>query len=143
MRINGIKVKDAAKPLEIVVMPGDIAKGDSKNPSNCVMAVAIKRQLHVVDTRVHLSRIYVRTAPDEWVRYAAPQSMRSEIIAFDRGGKFVPGSHTLSAIKPSIKLGRKAKPTKKVQGTHPQRGHRIARRHNHTLAGIRPHGANR
>ena len=161
MKIGGIEVRDAKGPLEILVTPTDIKRGDTKNPSGCAVAVACKRQLHAVDVRVHLSRVYVKLKRKdekmEWVRYVTPESMRSEIIAFDRGGQFEPGTHTLGeamsqskwqkehrhklkSVKPSIRLGRNVKKIK-LQGSVLQR----APKHHtyHAVAGVRARGANK
>jgi hypothetical protein len=40
-------------------------------------------------------------------RYILPASTQKEIIAFDRGGKFMPGTYTLQAPSPYQRLGVK------------------------------------
>lgn len=37
-----------------------------------------------------------------------PRSMRTEIVAFDRGGTFAPGEFRLAAPQPSKLLGKKS-----------------------------------
>lgn len=135
MKINGLIVKDADKNLNITISPTDVKKGVNKNPSSCAAALALKRKLHCTDARVHIGRTYVKFK-DHWVRYHTPRSLRSEIIAFDRGGSFDPGEYVLLKIQPSHKLGKR-------QGSDKPTKHRIKRAKPHHVSGIRPSGANR
>lgn len=138
MKINGLPVEDATKKLVIVVKPQDIKGSNSKDPASCAAARACKRQLHNKEVRVHLSRIYVKF-PRKWVRYETPLKLRDEIVAFDRGGKFLPGTYIAPKIRPTLSLGRRyvARKTKKQ---FPNRGKRL---HRIQVAGVRSYGANR
>ena len=93
--IDGLPVEDARKPIIITVTKGDCSGGDPKYPATCAAARALRREFHAKDVRVHLSRVYIKTTPDKWVRYLVPRSMRTEIISFDRGGIFAPGEFQL------------------------------------------------
>jgi hypothetical protein len=121
--IDGLPVIDAKRPITITITKSDVDKADVKEPAGCAVARACRRDLHAIEARVHLARVYVRTNKGNWTRYMTPRSMRSEIVAFDRGGQFEPGEFTLSApsatkvlgkrrggSKPFVKRGKKRKP---------------------------------
>ncbi len=61
--------------------------------------------MHAIEARVHLSRIYIRTNKGNWQRYITPSSLKSEIVAFDRGGQFEPGTYLMRAPSPANRLG--------------------------------------
>lgn len=109
-QIDGLPILDAKKALVLTINDNDINKADRKEPADCAVARACRRDAHVKEVRVHLGRIYARQNEGNWLRYMTPRSLRSEIIAFDRGGKFAPGEYTLAAPTPSKKTG-------KAQGT--------------------------
>jgi len=134
MEINGIQVLDATKPMKITITDRDITRGDTKDPAACAAALACKRDLNATEARVHIGRTYVKIN-NKWTRFNTPKSMRGEIIAFDRGGTFMPGEYTLlpphHSNKRTVPRAKKPKP-------------RIAKiKRYHTVAGIRDHGANR
>lgn len=88
--IDGLPVLDAKRAIKLTVSSADIRKGDLKRPDDCAFARACRRELHVKEARVHLGRIYLRTNDTNWLRYQTPRALRSEIIAFDRGGVVSP-----------------------------------------------------
>lgn len=94
--IDGKPVFDAKKPLILKVNANDVAKADPKEPADCAVARACRREMHAKEVRVHLGRVYVRMNEGNWTRYLTPKAMRQEIITFDRGGSFEPGEFTLS-----------------------------------------------
>ncbi len=102
--IDGLPVIDAKQPIRITITKNDVARADPKEPADCAVARACRRQLHAIEARVHLSRVYVRLNKGNWARYATPKAMRSEIIAFDRGGQFEPGEFELQPVPPSQAL---------------------------------------
>ncbi len=144
MEINGKKVVDATKKLKIHITQRDAKIGDNKNPSGCAAALAVKRDASdCISARVHIGRVYVET-PTKWIRYQTPDSLRSEIIAFDRGGTFDPGDYLLG-----IPENREPKTSgggvNKVNNPK-TKGHRkmlIAKIKRHEVTGIRPKGATR
>lgn len=93
--IDGKPVIDAKRSLVLHITANDIAKADRKEPADCAVARACRRDLHAKEVRVHLGRVYIRFNEGNWQRYRTPKSLRSEIIAFDRGGTFSPGEHVL------------------------------------------------
>jgi len=129
--IDGLPVIDATHPLTIHVSRQDIRGSDPKRPDACAVARACKRELHCMDVRVHLSRIYIRANKTNWQRYIVPNSMRDEIVAFDRGGTFEPGAFVINPAYPSICLGVKHAPG-------PKKRPRQQTRQNHKLVNVRP-----
>lgn len=105
LKIDGIKVKDAKKPVRLIVTEDDCKRANRKRPESCAVARACSRMTDVDEARIHLSRVYLRRG-EEWFRYTTPPSMRDEIIAFDRGGSFEPQEFRLTAPRPSIRLGK-------------------------------------
>lgn len=99
--IDGLPIMDAKSALPLKITKADIDKSDSKDPAFCAAANACRRQHHVAEVRVHLGRVYVRQNKANWVRYQTPQALRSEIIAFDRGGTFSPGDYALYPVRHS------------------------------------------
>lgn len=135
MKINGQTVLDATKKVKIHITAGDVKKGSTKDPGACAAALACMRELNATQARVHVGRTYLKIN-DKWVRYHTPAALRTEIVAFDRGGKFEPGEYTLSPMVPSLKLGQRRNPGPKLKkGKKP--------RARHVTVGIRSHGANR
>lgn len=116
--LEGKPIFDAKKPITLVITRGDCSKADPKEPSSCAAAIALRRQFSVQEVRVHLTRTYVRYGKGEWTRYNTPLPLRTEIIAFDRGGKFSPGEFVLSVVPPSRKR------TGRTQGSLKNGSHR-------------------
>ena len=98
-------VANAKKSVTLHITDGDINKAKRKNAGGCAAALACRRQLHAVEARVHLGRTYVRRN-GKWVRYLTSQALRSELIAFDKGGKFEPGDYILYRMQPAKSTGR-------------------------------------
>ena len=140
MEINGIKVVDAKKPLKLHITTGDVKKGANKNPGSCAAAQACLKLPGVTQARVHISKTYIQVG-NRWMRFDTPKSLRSEIIAFDRGGKFAAGEYTLKPVIPAHK------PTGKSQGTATSQsrpyGSKKKKRAYHVVKGLRKHGAAR
>jgi hypothetical protein len=136
-RIAGRKVINATKGITITVSNGDIGGADLKAPGNCAMARACKRQLKK-EARVHITRMYISVNGGTWLRYLVPQNLKAEIVAFDRGGRFMPGKYKLYAPQPSLRTG-------KMQGTYDNgcnRKHRKPRRKSIQIQDIRTGPAN-
>jgi len=88
------KVSDADKPLDLIVTQNDDKVGRKKDHAECAMAVAAKRQLKV-DGAIISRRIVYLVRGTEATRYTTSSATLKEIIAFDRGGYFAPGTYTL------------------------------------------------
>jgi len=133
MKIQGRKVVDAKKPAHIHITNRDVKTGGVKDPFGCAAAKACVRDLRVAEAKVHIGRTYLRKG-DVWERYLTPQSLRTEIVAFDRGGGFEAGDYTLKVPSPAASLGY-YKPTGPKKKTNKNKGVKPR----HTIVGIRPH----
>ena len=119
--LEGLPVVDAKKSIDIVVSAIDIRSSRSKAPDKCAAAVACVRQVpQVQEARVHLGRTYLRK-DKTWYRFITSGPLRSEIIAFDRGGKFMPGEYRLLRVPESQASGNKPTGPKKKKGNSPLR----------------------
>lgn len=139
MKIAGLPVVDATKRLTIKITESDIEKGNTKDPGKCAAAQALLREKDCSEARVHLGRTYLKIGK-KWLRFHTPESLRGEIISFDRGAAFQIGEYTLSPMQPSHKATGKAHgsapSTKKPKVTK-------VRAKPHVVYGVRQHGANR
>ncbi len=152
MEIAGKPVRNAKKPIVLVITSDDVKKGATRDPASCAAALACKRQMNAAEARVHTGRTYVRIK-DEWIRFNTPVSLQKEIVAFDRGGSFEPGEYELrplpvshikrqgkrqgSAGRLSVAEQSKKYRREKSAGLAPKR------RKVHITTGVRAHGANK
>lgn len=98
--IDGLPIRNAKRDMVITVSARDISISKKKDHGHCVLAEAIRRHENAADVKVYLSRTFVRfKGSNEYLRYETPKSLYREIIAFDRGGSFEPGTYEL--LKPS------------------------------------------
>jgi hypothetical protein len=135
MKIDGLRVVDAVRPLDVEIKEMDCRKGQVKDPGACAAARAIIRKLHVSQARVHLGRTYVKRG-QHWIRYMTPASLGREITAFDRGADFEPGTYRFSAPPKTARLGYRME-----GGEKSKKGGRRAVMH--LTTNVRAHGANR
>lgn len=149
MRINGKRVVDATKSLEITITKRDAELGKNKDPGGCAAARAILRTYRpegAKSTRVHIGRTYIEY-PDKWVRYKTPLSLKAEIVSFDRGNKpeFMEGNYKLQKIAPTDRMGVRTNKKHGPEATrHKARKDRIKiARAVHHVEGVRARGANR
>lgn len=125
MKIKGRPVTTPRKPIMITITPSDVRQGAERNADACAAAVALCRQLHCDEAKVHLSRTYIRKGAT-WERYNTPPALRSEIVAFDRGGAFMPGKYVLTPVSESQLPGKREQrnhmaPKKKKNSKAPKR----------------------
>lgn len=148
MEINGKKVVDATRKTAIHITKRDTTEGDNKNPSGCAAARAAKRDVpNCISARVHIGRVYIEYR-DKWVRYFTPDRLRTEIIAFDRGGSFQPGDYTLlppsagetSEARQEYRSNKNRNRPGNLATKSPRRVHVATIKH-HAVSGIRPRGA--
>ncbi len=104
MKFRGLPVKDATKNLEIEIEKVDVVGSRKKDPMNCAAARALKREYKCPEAAVFSSRTYLKEK-DHWVRYITPEAVTREIISFDRGSEFEPGSYELKKPSKMEKLG--------------------------------------
>jgi hypothetical protein len=143
MEIAGKKVVDAKRPVKIVITERDTKDGDNKNPSSCAAALAAKRDVpDCISARVHIGRVYIEHR-DKWVRYMTPESLRTEIVAFDRGGSFQPGDYVLKAPAPTETIeGKREYNRKKSKGDKAYPNGRSAAQRAKDLAAVDPNRPN-
>ena len=119
--INGRKVIDATDSMELVVTDTDCELATRRNHSSCAVARACMKRTGT-DALIHLSRVYVKqhklheNDEDIWVRFIVKNSLRTQIVAFDQGGSFAPGTYKLHAPRKNHRLG-KYHTGKKASGT--------------------------
>lgn len=128
--IDGLPVYDGEGTLALSITREDIRGARRSQPGQCAVARGLLRELDVIEVRVHLGRIYLRTTQDYWLRYFTPRSVRQEIVAFDRGGRFEPLNLNLRPPSASEKLGTTGR-------TGPKRTKTGKRRPYHTLTDVR------
>lgn len=137
MKINGKKVVNAKRPLNLEITEGDVSKGNVKDPTGCAAARACVRQLNAKSARVHISTTYVEFE-NKWVRYRTPASLRTEIVSFDRGKQFEPGTYHVRPLQPSHQANGKrmgsnkpkTRPSKPRAKYHQTTGIRASAHHN-------------
>lgn len=131
MKIDGKIVRNARKRMKIEILPADIRSASKKKPECCAVANACMRQMPIKEIRVHLSRVFMKGKDGTWTRFLTPKNLRTEIVAFDRGGEFEPGTYLLSKPNP-------AKTTGKRYGTKTNDTVRRNKRKRHVTANVRP-----
>lgn len=136
MKIQGINVVDANEELELTITERDCQLGKTKSSRECAAARALRRECKAEKAFVHFSRAYV-LKEGKWLRFNVPPALRSEVVAFDRGGEFAPGDYVLKKVQPTVRLDapikRKAGPR---NGKKPQNGNRPKRPY-HQVIGVR------
>src|SRR6516162_1349939 len=115
--IDGMPIEDATKSLVIHITRKDVKMGAKKSPERCAAALAAKRDMHADEARIHLGRSYLRFGK-KWVRYQTSNSLKAEIIAFDRGGSFSPGDYLLHKMSPAKSMGKRQSASEKKR-KHP------------------------
>lgn len=99
--IAGKKVVNGTRKVKLHISAAD-TKAKKGDPQNCAAARAILRQVpNCVAARVHVGRVYLLKKDGLWHRYKTPDALRTEVVAFDRGGRFVPGDYELIPVSPS------------------------------------------
>lgn len=137
MKIGGKKVVDATKPLILYVSNKDVQNGQVKNPEECAIAKACKRQLGARRAKVHLTRTYVEY-DDKWVRYSTPNSARTELVSFDRGKKFEEGVYKLPPLQPTKRTTGRRQGGPDTEKQARSRGNQNARgKHHYIVTGVR------
>lgn len=97
-------VVDAVAPLEVIVRPSDNKKGISFTPTECALARACKRQFKVSGAIVNLSFSYLINGTQA-IRFSNNETIRREVVTFDRHKAFLPGIYYLRPPAPALRLG--------------------------------------
>ena len=132
MKINGLPVIDGKNSIEVMITTQDVKRSTKKDPTRCAAAIACVRDLGASEARVHVGRTYIRYN-GHWERYMTSQALRTEIVSFDRSGKFQPGTYSLLKMTPA------KRPTGKRQGSDKPKTYKSKRKY-HVLSNIRPMG---
>lgn len=102
-------VKDAKEGILITVIAADSKAARKKDPANCALAVACKRQ-GIADAAIINVGFSYLIKGNVATRYKTSQTVGREITSFDRHQDFAEGrDYRLSRIGPSAKLGRSKK----------------------------------
>jgi hypothetical protein len=99
------KVTDATEPADIEVLLADAKPKGVKHHEACAMAVACKRKFNLDGVVISRSTAYL-VKGNKARRFKLPPATAKEIVSFDRGGGFAPGTYRLSAVGNWAKLGR-------------------------------------
>lgn len=103
------KVKDAKEGILITVIAADNKTARKKDPANCALAVACKRQ-GIADAAIINVGFSYLIKGDVATRYKTSGTVGREITSFDRHQDFAEGkNYRLSRIGPSAMLGRAKK----------------------------------
>lgn len=131
-RIDGEPVANGQTRLRVTVTKHDIEHGQPLNPNACAIARACIRQVrNVVAAKVHKGRLYLKfEGQARWRRWTVPEYATREIVAYDRGGRFVPQEIDFDP-PPAYVLPRYRKPSA------PRTGKRRPRRAAHRTTDVR------
>ena len=138
MKINGQEVLDAKKELVVRILSGDVRAGKIKDPHHCAAAESLMRSVpNCTSARVHLARTYLKIGK-QWFRFETPHSLRSEVVAFDRGGMFRPGEYILKPIS-NYEMKKRGKAHGKAPAKKADRKPSPKKRHPyHVVKDVRP-----
>lgn len=123
------EVLDAEENATVEVTRRDESESKRRKHGECAMAIAAKRCFIADGVLVSLSKAFIIKGNKAY-RYDLPENVSREVISFDRGSGFSPGTYTLKI--PQHALGTK-KPTGK---RHKYTGEKRKDIH-HMTAGIR------
>lgn len=124
-------VVDATEPVRVTVTPKDISAAVKKKHNACVLAKACQRDLGATAAMISATRAFL-VYGDRAVRYCLAEDTAREIIAFDRGGKFMPGTYTFQKPAGASRLGQKRGYGPMGKGIHKRKGFKL-------VPGIRAH----
>lgn len=96
---------DADKPVEVSVSRRDCKDAKRLNPSECALARAARRDLQADGVIIGISSSYVIKGKTAY-RFDTPESVKREIVSFDRHQDFAPGDYHLNPKSPSARLGQ-------------------------------------
>ena len=124
-------VMDATKAVEISVNRRDCKIAEKLNPTECALAKAAKRELKVDGVIIGMGTSYL-IKDNKAIRFNTPQSVKREIISFDRHKDFAPGDYYLLPKSEGQRLGASNNNKNKIGGKY-----KSARRKIHMSARVR------
>ena len=95
---------DSADSIEVSVRKADCDDAKRLNPAECALARAAKREHHADGAVIGISSSYI-VKGNKAIRFATPESVRREIVSFDRHQDFAPGEYHLPPKSPSNRFG--------------------------------------
>jgi hypothetical protein len=98
------KVNDASADLAIEVTKQDNKDSRVRDHNECAMAIACRRKFHADGVIISIDRAYI-VKGNVATRYTLPESVRREIVSFDREAGFREGEYRLKAVARSVQLG--------------------------------------
>lgn len=93
----------ADKSVKVDVHPRDCKEGKKFQTSECALAKAAKRQFHADGVAIRLTDSFIikgKTA----IRFKTPESVKRELVSFDRHQDFAAGTYQLSRIPQDWRL---------------------------------------
>lgn len=112
---------DSDHVVEISVGQKDCKDAKKLNPAECALARAAKRELRADGVIIGLASSYVIKGKKA-IRFATPESVKREIVSFDRHEDFAPGDYYLTPKSPTAQFGsQKRTPNPDMIGTRPSR----------------------
>lgn len=132
------KVVDAKRAAMIEVTGKDATAKGVKNHEACAMAVACKRKFNLDGVIISRSTAYLVKGKSAR-RFKLPPATSREVVSFDRGGGFQPGTYQLSAVGEWAKLGHQQGSRKRTAGNGtPKRFRHITANIRSVLGGADP-----
>ena len=95
---------DADKPVEVSVSRRDCKVSKRLNPTECALAHAAKRELKADGVIIGMGASYIIKGKTAF-RFSTPESVKREIVSFDRHQDFAPGDYYLIPPSPSRRFG--------------------------------------
>jgi len=99
-------VVDSTAPAVIEVRATDANPRAAKNHEACALAVACKRSMNLDGVIIARSTAYL-VKGRKARRFKLPPSTAREVVSFDRGAGFAPGTYILSAVPKQARLGER------------------------------------
>lgn len=93
------KVIHATQPVLVDVLPRDCTEGKKLQTDECALARAAKRQFKADGVAIRLSDSFIVNG-DTAIRFATPDTVKRELVSFDRHKDFAAGMYRLSPARP-------------------------------------------
>ncbi len=90
----------ADKAVTVTVTRPDCKVGKRHKTAECAMAIAAKRQFKADGVAIRLSDSFVIKG-DTAIRFKTPETVKRELVSFDRHQDFDPGEYGLQAAPPN------------------------------------------
>lgn len=134
-------VTEATSNVVVEVTKRDINSSAVKKHDACAMAVACKRKFDL-DGVIVSRRVAYLIKNNVARRYRVPESVAREIVSFDRGSGFMPGSYHLERPAKSVSLKaqreRDSNRPRGDRGSKPKKTRHITTNIRQVLGGMKP-----